>query len=133
MLTEKKADTLTVYYDGSCPLCTAEIGIYRRSSGAENMAFVDVAAQGDGPIATDLDKAAALKRFHVRGADGKLASGAEGFGRLWLTLPRWRWLGRIVMLPGILQLTEAVYRCFLVIRPGLQWIWRVRSSAVVRR
>jgi predicted DCC family thiol-disulfide oxidoreductase YuxK len=124
---------LTVYYDGSCPLCAAEIGVYRYSTGAENVAFVDVAAQEDGPIAPGLDKTIALKRFHVLGADGTLASGAEGFGRLWLALPAWRWLGRIVLLPGMLQATEAVYRSFLIFRPVLQWIWRSKSFSWTRR
>ncbi len=126
-MTDKRL-VLTVYFDGSCPLCTAEIGVYRHCTGSDDLAFVDVAAHTDGPICPGLDKTKALGRFHVLGADGTLASGAEAFGRLWLALPAWRWLGRIVLLPGMLQATEAVYRCFLVIRPGLQWIWRTKSS-----
>lgn len=124
-----KTGVLTVFYDGSCPLCTAEIGVYRRCGGAEKLAFVDVSMHEAGPVAAGLDKAIALKRFHVQAADGSLASGAEGFGRLWLALPAWRWLGRIVLLPGMLQATEVVYRGFLVVRPALQRIWRARTSA----
>lgn len=118
----------TVFYDGSCPLCTAEIGIYRQCAGAENVAFTDVSAHEVDTIVTGLDKATALKRFHVRDADGTLVSGAEGFGRLWLLLPGWRWLGRIVLLPGVLQATEVVYRGFLVVRPALQWMFRATTS-----
>lgn len=127
-----QSGVLTVYYDGSCPLCTAEIGVYRRCDGTENLAFVDVSEKDDGLIAPGLDKTRALKRFHVSD-NGALFSGAEGFGRLWLALPGWRWLGRIVLLPGILQATEIVYRGFLVVRPGMQWLWRTTSSAKARR
>lgn len=120
---------LTVYYDGGCPLCTAEVALYRKSAGAKDLTFVDVSALDHGTLAPDLDRDDALKRFHVRLSDGRLASGAEGFGRLWLALPAWRWLGHIVLLPGMLQLTEAAYRSFLVIRPALQRFWRAKMSA----
>lgn len=123
---------LTVFYDGSCPLCTAEMGVYRNCAGTDGLAFVDVSAQGPGPVAPGLDKAAALRRFHVLAADGRLASGAEGFGRLWLALPGWRWLGRLVLLPGMLQATELVYRGFLIVRPALQRLWRAKASRGAR-
>ena len=119
---------LTIFYDGACPLCTAEIGIYRKCVSTEKLAFVDVSADGSGLLAPDLDKANALKRFHVRLADGSLVSGAAGFGHVWLALPAWRWLGRVVLLPGMLQITEAVYRVFLVVRPAILRIWRVKAS-----
>ncbi len=123
---------VTVFYDGSCPLCTAEIGIYRRCEGAETVAFIDVSMSEASAIVSGLDKATALKRFHVRDADGTLVSGAEGFGHLWLALPGWRWLGHIVLLPGVLQATEVVYRGFLVVRPALQWMFRVTTSTRTR-
>lgn len=127
-----QAGVMTVFYDGSCPLCTAEIGIYRHCAGAETVAFIDVSAHEPGTIVTGLDKATALRRFHVRNADGALVSGAEGFGHLWLALPAWRWLGRIVLLPGVLQATEVVYRGFLVVRPALQWMFRAMTSTRTR-
>ncbi len=68
----------------------------------------------------------------MRDADGALISGAEGFGRLWLALPAWRWLGRIVLLPGVLQATEVVYRGFLVVRPALQWMFRATTATGTR-
>jgi predicted DCC family thiol-disulfide oxidoreductase YuxK len=111
---------LTVFFDGSCPLCLAEIGVYQKCRGAEQIAFVDVAVIENGQVAPGLDHASAMARFHVMRSDGSLASGAAGFARLWLALPRWRWLGRIVMLPLVLPLAELAYRMFLPIRPVLQ-------------
>jgi len=72
---ENACDALTVYYDGACPLCRMEISHYRKQEGAERIAFVDVAQAQDAP-GPDLTREAALARFHVRGADGALVSGA---------------------------------------------------------
>ncbi|KQP51460.1 MULTISPECIES: DUF393 domain-containing protein [unclassified Methylobacterium] len=106
---------LTVYFDGACPLCAREIAFYRRSRGAERVAFVDV-AQGEA-LGPGLDRATALARFHVRDAEGRLASGAAGFARLWAQLPAWRLLALVLRLPGALWLAERAYRAFLPLRP----------------
>ena len=87
---------LTVYYDGSCPLCRSEIGLYRKAQGSNRIDFVDVSAIEGRAVAPDLTQADAMARFHVRKSDGALASGAAGFAQLWLTLPRWKWLGWFV-------------------------------------
>ncbi len=129
MSTPPTTADLTVFFDGDCPLCRSEIGLYRNCIGAERVAFVDVAAAEAGTIAAGLDKTSALARFHVQTADGHLHSGADGFAQLWLTLPGWRWLGRITMLPGIRTFAEIAYRGFLIIRPGIQWIWRRAASS----
>lgn len=127
--TDARAADLTVFYDGACPLCRSEIGVYRDCRGAERVAFVDVSALPPGAtVAEGLDQATALARFHVRKPDGTLASGAVGFGQLWLTLPGWRWLGHLVLLPGIRQLAELAYRGFLLIRPAIQRRWRQSAN-----
>jgi predicted DCC family thiol-disulfide oxidoreductase YuxK len=120
---------LTVFFDGSCPLCRSEIGLYRTCLGADRIAFVDVAAVDAGNVAMGLDKTAALARFHVQTSDGQLHSGAAGFTQLWLALPRWRWLGRITRLPGISTVAELSYRGFLRVRPAMQWLWRRATRA----
>jgi predicted DCC family thiol-disulfide oxidoreductase YuxK len=120
------APELTVFFDGTCPMCRAEIGVYRRCDGAAQIAFVDVAAIKNGQVAPGLDQASAMARFHVMRSDGTLTSGAAGFARLWLALPGWRWLGRFVMSPVVLPLAELAYRLFLPMRPALQRLWRWR-------
>ena len=65
---------LTVYFDGSCPLCRREIALYRRLPEALNLSWVDVSlGQELGPALTCQ---AAMARFHVRHNDGRLVSGA---------------------------------------------------------
>ncbi|MEM9427107.1 MAG: DUF393 domain-containing protein [Pseudomonadota bacterium] len=114
-------EELTVYYDGACPLCTAEIGHYETRDGAERLCFVNI-AEPDAKAGPDLDREAALKRFHVRKSDGTVLSGAAAFIEIWATLPGWRWLARIARLPGMPLLLEGAYRLFLPIRPALSRI-----------
>jgi predicted DCC family thiol-disulfide oxidoreductase YuxK len=108
---------LTVYFDGACPLCWAEIAHYRNQRGAEALCFVDVAQPA--PCGPGLSREAALARFHVRDAEGRLLSGAAAFVGLWQRLPRWRWFARLAALPPVLALLEFGYRAFLPLRPAL--------------
>ncbi|MBI1386785.1 MAG: DUF393 domain-containing protein [Rhizobiales bacterium] len=111
-------DTATVYFDGACPLCRAEISHYQAQKGSELLCFVDVAQPG-ADLGANLEREQALARFHVRGADGALVSGAAAFVALWAHLPRWRWAARLARIPGILPVLETVYRAFLPLRPRL--------------
>ena len=126
-LSTTQSPLLTVFYDGACPLCRAEIGIYKNCEGVDRVAFVDVADAAAGTVAPGLDRAAALARFHVKHADGRLVSGAAGFADLWSALPGWQRLGRLMRIPGILIIAEYTYRGFLHVRPAIQWIARRRS------
>ncbi len=111
---------LTVYHDGACPLCAAEIALYRRARGAEAITFVDAALPDtEAELGPELSREAALARFHVRDRHGRLVSGAAAFVALWRTLPGWRWLGRVVGTRPILPLAELAYCAFLPLRPHI--------------
>ncbi|MEM9257169.1 MAG: DUF393 domain-containing protein [Pseudomonadota bacterium] len=110
--------TTTVYFDGSCPLCNAEISHYASRDRNQRLRFVDV-SQVDSDPGADLSREAAMQRFHVRTPDGNLASGAHGFVALWQALPGWRWLAKIARAPGVTPLLELIYRLFLPARPSL--------------
>lgn len=109
-------DKLTIYFDGSCPLCRAEIGHYMKQDRSEAFDTTDV-SRPEALCGPDLDRAVAIKRFHVRRADGTLVSGAAAFVEIWEQLPRWRWAARIARVPGMLTVLELSYRAFLPVRP----------------
>jgi predicted DCC family thiol-disulfide oxidoreductase YuxK len=119
--TEADQPRITIYYDGSCSLCSVEIRHYASCEGADRLRFVDV-SKPDVGLGDDLTQQEAIGRFHVRRADGKLVSGARGFAELWGALPKWRWIARMASLPGLIPLLELVYRGFLPLRPTLSWI-----------
>lgn len=113
----------TVYYDGSCPLCRAEIGYYRRKDQAGGLGFVDVSETGAATPA-GMTRQQAMGRFHVRAGDGRLVSGAAAFVEVWSRLPRWRWVARAAALPGALAGLELFYRMFLPVRPYVARLFR---------
>ncbi|MCR9130560.1 MAG: DUF393 domain-containing protein [Alphaproteobacteria bacterium] len=111
------AQTCEVFFDGSCPLCRAEIGLYRKSG--SDAQFTDI-SQEDAAPPQEISRAEAMGRFHVRRSDGRLVSGAAAFAELWKATPGWRWLGHIAALPPFVWIGEGLYRLFLLIRPTIQ-------------
>ena len=125
----RETSQTTVYFDGSCPLCAAEIGHYRRADGQGCLRLVDVSRPEEAPPA-EVSRAQALARFHVRAADGRVLSGAAAFAEVWSRLPRWRWAARLARFPGALPALEAGYRLFLPVRPALS---ALAARAIGRR
>lgn len=122
---KESAPALTVLYDGACPLCRREIGVYRGLQSSQPVCFADVSDAAQ-PLPCGTTREQLLARFHVRDADGRLHSGAQAFLALWAALPGWRWLARVGRLPGAAWAMERVYRLFLRLRPALQrWASRL--------
>lgn len=111
--------SLTVLYDGACPLCRREVGVYRGLIPLQPLRWCDV-SEANSPLPAGGSRADYLARFHVQQADGTLLSGARAFIALWATLPGWRWLARVAALPGVAGLMEIAYRGFLRVRPAMQ-------------
>lgn len=111
---------LTVFYDGACPLCRREIDFYQRRDAARSIDWVDVSRCAGETVVPGLTKAEAMARFHVKRADGQLASGGLAFAQLWAALPGFRPFGLVLQWPPLAWLTERVYRLFLKLRPRLQ-------------
>lgn len=117
---------VTVWFDGSCALCTAEIALYRRlDARAGRVAFVDLT----GPESCPLDRGEMLSRFHARQDDGTIISGMAAFGALWRAVTPFQPLGWLMLVPPVRMLADGLYRLFLRVRPRLsQAFARVRGA-----
>ena len=115
---------MTVYFDGSCPLCRSEIAHYRGADKGAALCFVDV-SKNDTSLPDGLTRQQAMDRFHVR-VNGQLLSGAAAFVEVWSRLPSWRGAAHAAALPGAMAGLELGYRLFLPLRPFLA---RLFSSA----
>ena len=116
-LETPKLPRLTVWFDGDCPLCRAEIALYQRlDQKAGRVAFVDLTGDGTCPI----NRADMLARFHAQEAGGPLISGAKAFAAMWKQVTPFQPLGYLAQLPLILPFLDWLYGQFLKVRPRLQ-------------
>jgi predicted DCC family thiol-disulfide oxidoreductase YuxK len=116
-----------VLYNARCPVCRAEIDHYRAYSDARGLpvAYHDLNTRdlADWGIGAD----AAARRLHVR-QGGRVLSGVDAFLALWRALPRYRWLARIVALPGLRQGAHLVYERILAPRLHARHVARMQRS-----
>ena len=128
MTTSNRTASTCVLYDGSCPICSREIDIYRALPAQEPIQWLDISCLSEQSL-HGRDKSVLMQRFHVLSADGELLSGAQAFVYLWRLLPGWRYVAYFSKLPGILVMMELTYRLFLILRPRLQ---KIVSLAKIR-
>lgn len=119
----------TVCYNGSCPICSREIAVYRRKAEARGVParWIDVseppsrsrAALEVCGMPAGVDREGLLKRMHAVGRDGRPVAGIDAFLVVWRALPGYGWLGRLAALPGI--------------KPVLGWLYdNVAAKAIYR-
>jgi predicted DCC family thiol-disulfide oxidoreductase YuxK len=120
-------DSTTVIYNGACPVCSREIGVYRARAAGRPSAFVDL---NDADLAVSgLTRDDAARRLHVV-EDGRHPVGVDAFLALWRATPGFRWLARLVGLPGVRQVARVVYGGALA--PALYAMHRRRERRAAR-
>ena len=103
----KKSEVL---FNEKCSICNFEIKHYKKRS---NLYYKDCSEMGD----------KYLKALHVRFQDGTEISGVDAFIYVWNNTEGYKWLGKLVSLPIILQISKAAY--FVV---AMILFWRFKLS-----
>ena len=118
--------SLTVFFDGSCPICSKEINFYKMRAGADELSWVDVSDEEIPiPIQTR-SREELMARFHVLSSSGELVSGGAAFAELWASLPAFKIFGKIFKLPILRYLIDVGYDIFLTLRPKFQNLFHKR-------
>ncbi|MBK1636407.1 thiol-disulfide oxidoreductase DCC family protein [Rhodovulum adriaticum] len=89
-----------VIYNAECPICSREVGAYRRHAQARGLPIRFSPLDGANLARWGLSAEDAARRFHVV-QDGRLISGVPAFAALWSAMPRYRWLAWLVTRPGL--------------------------------
>jgi predicted DCC family thiol-disulfide oxidoreductase YuxK len=111
--------TLTLFYDGLCPLCAREMDHYRRcAAGLPGIVFVDITDPSFDPAAHGLDPVRVNREMHVKEGD-TLHIGVDAFLAIWRHVPGHRWLLSLSRLPLADQLMHVGYYLFALVRPYL--------------
>lgn len=118
----------TVFYDGSCALCRAEMCHYRKQDKVQALRFIDVSDVGM-PLPVGIDRAQAMKLFHVLSDAGTVLTGAPAFVEVWAQLPRWRWLAIVRKSTVVMVILNGAYRLFLPLRPRISRLFGKLSEA----
>jgi predicted DCC family thiol-disulfide oxidoreductase YuxK len=118
---EKEPET-SVLYNASCPVCNFEIQHYVQYAGRNGLPIRFDDLNSDARAAWGLDADTAARRLYVV-HDGVLTSGIPAFLVLWAQMPRYRWLAKVVGLPGVRQMASALYNH--VLAPAI-YRWHLR-------
>jgi len=101
---------LLVIYDAHCPLCRAARRWLERRASARALEFIGCQSEERARRAPAVPEEACLEAMYVVWPDGALRAGAEALPGLLERVPRWRWLGSALRLPGLRQLAGPAYR-----------------------
>ena len=106
--TMENSPKTSVLFNANCPVCNFEIQHYAQYAVANYLPirFDDLNSGARDQWGLDADTAA--RRLYVL-HEGALTSGIPAFLVLWAQMPRYRWLARVVGLPGIRQVASAGY------------------------
>ena len=97
---------IKVLFNDSCPICSKEINHYKSLDNDIN--WIDI---NDLHLSTKLSGKSheeLIRRLHVI-KDNKVYSGVKAFIIMWRNIPRYRWIGNVVSLPIIYQLSVLLY------------------------
>jgi predicted DCC family thiol-disulfide oxidoreductase YuxK len=127
---------LTLYYDGACPLCQAEILFLSSRNQDGLLDFIDVNSDRYDPMTVGVSCEQALAAMYAQYADGELIHGAKVFPEAYRRahLPFLAWLFSRPYLEPILNLA---YRFFAKFRHQISWLlgpgalWLVKKNTKV--
>ncbi len=105
---------LTIYYDGACRVCSAEMEHYRHKAHEGRLLFVDISSPEFRPLEAGPTLADFMARMHVQEAGGGFYTGVEAFQVIWRACPE-PWLHKAaaaLSLPGVKQCARLGYTLF---------------------
>ncbi len=114
---------ITVFYDGSCPLCTREIARWRHAPFACDIEWLDITDNDRELLRRGIDPGKAMLELHTQTDSGEIYTSVESYALLLSQLPRWYLLGRFMSLPIIKPLLTHSYNGLTRLRLKLEGRW----------
>lgn len=110
----------TIFYDGLCHLCGAEIRLFKWRVKDGSLAYVDISAPDFDPAAHGVDPLRVQKHMHVRDEQtGTMLIGVDALIGMWECVPGFRWLAAVTRLPVLNWFARMGYSVFAWVRPKL--------------
>jgi predicted DCC family thiol-disulfide oxidoreductase YuxK len=131
----QQLQALTLFYDGACPLCQAEILFLSSRNQANLLKFIDIHSDQYDPLKVGVSCEEALAAMYGQYADGTLINGPAVFPEAYrrVNLPTLAWFFSRKTLQPALQIG---YRIFAknrhaiskVLGPGALWLVKSKFS-----
>ena len=113
-----------VLYNAECPVCNFEISHYAQYADKTGLPIRFEDLNRDALDDWGLTRDAAARRLYVL-KDEQMYSGIPAFIVLWQDMPRYRWLARLVSVPGVHRLACLTYDYVLA---PLIYRWHLRRT-----
>jgi len=110
---------LTVFYDGSCQVCSTEMFVYMRKDHGGRLEFVDISDPAFDPDAFGISLADFMYLMHAIDRSGRIFRGVDAFLAIWQAFPgdHWfRFLGALADFPLVRPIARLAYRIFARLR-----------------
>jgi predicted DCC family thiol-disulfide oxidoreductase YuxK len=104
-----------VFYNSACPVCDAGVKEQRRKMekcAANALAWTDMTVAPEALRSEGLTLDHVRRHIYARDSAGRLHRGADAIALLWKATPGRRWLGRLIMLPGLRAVSRWLYDRF---------------------
>ncbi|XP_015202768.1 uncharacterized protein [Lepisosteus oculatus] len=127
-ITRNIKATVTVLYDGECPICVKEIKClqYLQQRQQGKVEFIDISQKDyDGMKYGGITYEVAMEQMHVIDEKDKVHCGVPAF-KVMYTAVGLAWLAHFISLPGIRSLMDKAYSVFAKNR--LKWTGRESCS-----
>lgn len=124
--TPRDAVELTLFYDGSCPLCVKEINTLASLDENKQIKLVDIQTT---PLCIEypmIDHDEATTILHGMLPDGKIILGLDVTARAWSIVGKHSWI-QLLRLPVIRTISDVAYLFFARNRYSISWLLTGRS------
>ena len=100
---------LTVLYDGTCNLCRASVARVRRMDSHSRIELLDLHDASRAARFPQVNVDEAMRLMQAVDPRGRVYSGADAWARIALTLPGWKLIAWLLLVPGIHFIAQRVY------------------------
>jgi predicted DCC family thiol-disulfide oxidoreductase YuxK len=100
---------LTVLYDGRCGLCRASANRLKRMDHGAGVELLDLHDPSAAARFPQVNREEAMRWMQAVDPRGRVYSGVDAWARIGLTLPGWKLIAWILLVPGIHFIARKIY------------------------
>jgi len=100
---------LTVLYDGACSLCRSSVDRLKRMDHGSRIELLDLHDPSAATRFPQVNRDEAMRLMQAVDPRGQIFSGADAWARIGLTLPGWKLIAWLLLVPGIHFISKKIY------------------------